>query len=125
MKKKKEAKIAKALLRNARISFKHALVICKTIKKKKVEKAKRFLENLIAKKVSLKGKYYTKAATKILKVLESAEANAKNNNLDIKRLFVKEAKANKGERFIRPKSRAKFRGRRAKSTHIEIILKEI
>jgi large subunit ribosomal protein L22 len=116
--------LAKAVQKNARISLKHAIILCRAIRKKKLEKAKIFLKNLIDKKASLNRKYYTKAAKQILKVLENAEANAKNKNLNLERLFVENAKASKGEKFIRPKSRAKFRGRKAKSTNIEIILGE-
>jgi large subunit ribosomal protein L22 len=116
--------LAKAVQKNARISLKHALAICRAIRKKKLDKAKKFLQNLIEKKVSLNKKYYTKAAKQILKILESAEANAKNKNLNPEKLFVENARASKGEKFIRPKSRAKFRGRKAKSTNIEIILGE-
>jgi large subunit ribosomal protein L22 len=115
---------ALAKLEDARISLKHAIVICKNLKNKKVEKAKNFLKNLIEKKVSLRGKYYTKAAKKILEVLESAEANAKNKNLNLEKLFVKTAKADKGPTFIRPRSRTRFRGRRFKSTHITIEVEE-
>jgi large subunit ribosomal protein L22 len=116
--------LAKAVQKNARISLKHAIILCRAIRKKKLAKAKNFLQNLIDKKASLNRKYYTKAAKQILKVLENAEANAKNKNLNLERLFVENAKASKGEKFIRPKSRAKFRGRKAKSTNIEIILGE-
>jgi large subunit ribosomal protein L22 len=116
--------LAKAVQKNARISLKHAIILCKAIRRKKLEKAKKFLEGLVNKKISLNRKYYTKAAKKILEVLESAEANAKNKNLNPEKLFVENARASKGEKFIRPKSRAKFRGRKAKSTNIEIVLGE-
>jgi large subunit ribosomal protein L22 len=115
---------ARAFLRNARISLKHAIIICDRIRRKKLEKAKKFLEDLVEKKVNINKKYYTKAAKQILELLKTAEANAKNKNLNLERLWVRVAKADKGEKFISPKSRAKFRGRKAKSTHIEIVLGE-
>ncbi|MEM5882919.1 MAG: uL22 family ribosomal protein [Candidatus Aenigmatarchaeota archaeon] len=117
-------KTASAILEDARISLKHSTIICKEIKNKKVDKAKKFLEMLIDKKISLDGKYYTKAAKQILEILKSAEANAKVKNLNPEKLFVKIAKADKGRVFIRPKSRWRFRGRKAKVTRIEIILGE-
>jgi len=117
-------KIARAIRENARISMKHAVIVCRELKNKKAEKAKRFLEDLINKKRSLNGKYYTNACKKILEILKNAEANAKNKNLNLDKTFVKLAKADKGEVFIRPKSRARFRGREAKITRIEIILEE-
>lgn len=114
--------IASASVSNARVSLKHSIVVCKQIKGKKVEKAKMFLQDLINKKINLNGKYYTKASKRILELIESAEANAKAKNLDVKKLFIRTAKADKGEKFIRPKSRWRFRGREAKSTNITIVL---
>lgn len=108
----------------AQISTKHAMVLCKELKKKRVDKAKALLEGLIASKRSLNGKHYTNASKKILEILKSAEANAMIKGLDTDRLFVAVAKADKGRTFIRPKSRFKSRGRRMKSTNIEIILEE-
>lgn len=117
-------KTARALQENARISLKHAVIVCREIKNKNVEKAERLLEDLINKKRSLNGKYYTNACKKILEILKNAEANAKNKNFNLEKTFVKIAKADKGEVFIRPKSRARFRGREAKVTRIEIVLEE-
>jgi ribosomal protein L22 len=117
-------KTASAILEDARVSLKHSVAICKEIRNKKVDKAKKFLEMLINKKISLNGKYYTNAAKQILEVLKTAEANAKVKNLNLERLFVKVAKADKGRVFIRPKSRWRFRGRKAKVTRIEIRVEE-
>lgn len=115
---------ASARLDDARISLKHSVAVCKEIRNKKLEWAKNFLENLIDKKISLEGKYHTNAAKQILKILESAEANARVKNLNPGKLFVKSAKADKGEVFVKPKSRWRFRGRKAKVTRIEIELEE-
>lgn len=117
-------KIAIAKENNARISLKNSLILCKVIRRKKVDKAKRLLEDLIASKRSLKGKYYTKTSKKILEILKTAEANAKKKNLDTAKLWVKNATSNKGRTFILPKSRWGMRGRRAKSTNIEITVEE-
>jgi ribosomal protein L22 len=114
---------AKAKFEGARISFKNSLIICKAIRGLSLAKGKKFLEDLIAKKRSLDGKYYCNAAEKILEILENAEANAKQQNLNLEKLFIF-PKVDKGFRLITPKSRAKFRGRKAKVTNIEIILKE-
>ena len=40
------------------------------------------------------------------------------------KLFVRIAKADKGYRYVRPKSLAKFRGREAKVTNLSVILEE-
>ncbi len=116
-------KTASAYARGARISFKNSIIICKTIKGLKLEKAKQLLQNLIEQKTSLNGKYYTNTCKKILEILQNAEANAKQKNLDTEHLFIKLAKADKGPKLITPK-KMKFRGRQAKVTNIEIILEE-
>ena len=108
----------------ARISLKHSIVLCRKLKGLKLEKAKKLLEDLIKKKVSIDGKYYLNASKTLLKLLNSAEANAKQKNLNLEKLFIKSAKADKGRKFVRPKSRFKFRGRKAKMTNLEIILEE-
>lgn len=114
---------ARAKFEGARISFKNSLIVCRAISGLSLTKGKKFLEDLISKKVSLNGKYYTNASKKILEILKNAEANAKQKNLNLEKLFIT-AKANKGFRLVTPKSRAKFRGRKAKVTNIEIVLEE-
>ena len=117
-------KEATAKLIGARVSLKHSLVLCKKISGLKLGKAKKFLEDLIEKKVSIDGKYYTKASETLLDLLKSAEANAKQKGLNLERVFIKVAKADKGRRLILPKSRFKFRGRKAKVTNLKIVLEE-
>lgn len=117
-------KIAVAKETNAKVSLKHSLVLCKAIKGKRVEGASKLLEDLVNKKRSLKGKYYTKASKKFLDILKAAEANAKQKNLAVEKLFVKNVVANKGETTIRPRTRWHLRGRTAKSTNIEITVEE-
>lgn len=117
-------KTASAKLVGARISLKHAVVVCKVLKGKKLSKAKELLQNLLDKKESIGGKYYTKTCKTILQLLSSAESNARQKDLVLEKTFIKKIKADKGRVFIRPKSRAKFRGRKAKVTNIEIMLEE-
>ncbi|MEM5843470.1 MAG: uL22 family ribosomal protein [Candidatus Aenigmatarchaeota archaeon] len=106
-------KTATARAYNLDISLKKSVEICKIIKNKKVEKAEKLLENI-----------NSKASKKILEVLKNAKENARQLNLNLERIYVMKAVANKGEKFIRPKTRSRFRGRRMKSTHIEIVLAE-
>lgn len=108
----------------APISFLHSRVICKEIKRKKVSKAKKILEEILDGKRSLKGKYYTKTVKNILAILKSAEANAKQKNLAVDRLFVKNATADKGEAEYRARTRWHLRGRKQKSANIQIIVEE-
>ena len=108
----------------ARVSLKDSIVLCKIIRNKRAERVKKLLQNLLDKKESINGKYYTKTTEKILELLEVAIANAKQKNMDEKKLFIKMAKADKGPTIVLPKSRAKFRGRKAKSTNLTIVLVE-
>jgi len=117
-------KTATAKEHEARISPKHSAVLFDVIRGKKVDKAKKLLENLISEKISLKGKYYTKTSKKILAILKTAEANAKNKSLDIGKLWIKKATVGRGRTFVLPKSRMRLRGRTAKSSNIEIVLEE-
>ncbi len=109
---------------DARISFKSSLIICQELKGKKVEKAKKLLENLINKKISLRKRYYTNTAKKILELLDNVESNARFKGLNPEKLFIKNIKVDKGSKFIRPKSRWRFRGRKAKATNIKVVIEE-
>lgn len=117
-------KTALAKETSAKISLKHSLVLCKQIKGKKLEKARQLLEDLVNRKRSLDGKYYTKAAKKFLDILKTAGANAKSKNLAVEKLFIKNVTADKGEASLRPRTRWHLRGRRAKSTNIAITVEE-
>lgn len=108
----------------ARISLKHSIILCKILRGKRLERAKSLLQNLIEKKESIDGKYYTKASRHFLELLENVEANAKQKDMDSNKLFVKNIKADKGFTFLLPKSRAKFRGRKAKVTNLEVVVEE-
>lgn len=113
--------------RNLRISTKDSIIVCGRIRGSKLERAKNFLRNLIDKKVSVDGKYYTNAAKQILRLLEQAEANARTKNLNVDRLFVETAKADKGAKILRYGRIGLKKGRgfrRGKSTHVEIVLVE-
>jgi len=106
-------KVAVARYYNQDISLKKAIEICDLVRYKELNKAKNVLS-----------KINSKAAKRILKLIENAEANAKNLNLNLNRLYIKKIVANKGEKFIRPKTRSRFRGRIQKSTHLEVVLAE-
>lgn len=116
-------KVAIARTKNSRISLKHAKEICKFLKNKKLSRAKKFLEDVLSQKVSYGGKYYTKATKEFISLLKSVEANAKKKGLNVDKLFIKTIKADKGETIYLPK-RAKFLPRRAKSTHLTVVVEE-
>lgn len=113
-----------AQFKDMRISFKHSLVICDVLRGMRLGKAKTLLKNMIEKKHSLDGKYYTNAAKTLLEVLDNLEANAKSKNMSPEKLFVKKIKADEGYAFRRPRSRWRLRGRRVKSTNITIEVEE-
>ena len=108
----------------ARISVKDSVVIFKNIRNKNTKKAKSLLNNLINEKKSLDGKYYTGASKEILELIEQSEKNAESKGLDSEKLFIKEAKADKGLRYFLPKSRWSHRGKRAKICQLTITLEE-
>jgi large subunit ribosomal protein L22 len=137
---------AKASGRELRISPKHAREVCKTIKGMRSDRAKRYLEQVVAKKQpipfrrftkklghrhgmqkTMVGKYPVKAATEILKVLESAEGNAEFKGLDIERLRIIHASAYSGIKLKRaiPRAFGRSTPKNRTLTHVEIILEQI
>ncbi len=117
-------KAAVAKETNAIVSLKSSRKLLKEIKGKKVDRAKKFLEGLISQKINVDGQYHTKAAKKLLEIVESAEANAKKKTLNVERLFIKNARADKAEKRILAKSRVPHRGREGKAANIEIVVEE-
>ncbi|MFH0711432.1 MAG: uL22 family ribosomal protein [Candidatus Aenigmatarchaeota archaeon] len=117
-------KIASAQVKDARVSMKHSLILCEEIKGKRLETAKKLFEDLIEGERSLDGKYYTRTAKIILPILKSAEANAKQKNYNLEKLFVKTAHVNQSAKFRRPRSKHRLRGQILKSAHVLIELEE-
>ncbi|MEK6963443.1 MAG: 50S ribosomal protein L22 [Nanoarchaeota archaeon] len=129
-------KHAKAIGRDLPISVRASSEICKQLRFKPLERAKRILQQAIdmekpipfnrftqgaGHKAGMKGgKYPIKACTHILRILESAEANAHSKGLakDLKVIHVIPQKAGKSFHYGR-QSRRKF-----KRTHIEVVLGE-
>lgn len=139
-------KTVKASGRELRISPKHAREVCKTIRGMRLDKAKQYLEQVIAKKQpvpfrrftkklghrhgmqkAMVGKYPVKAAAKILKVLESAEGNAEFKGLDIERLRIIHTSSYPGIKFKRaiPRAFGRSSPKNKTLTHIEVVLEEI
>lgn len=117
-------KTATAKLLGASVSPKNSRMLLGKIKNKNMIYAKSFLNNIIDEKVSVNRKYYTHTAEVLLTFIESAEANAKQKNLNTEKLFIKMIVANKGEKKMRGRSRWNLRGRVGKSTNLEVILEE-
>ncbi|MBT3303779.1 50S ribosomal protein L22 [Candidatus Woesearchaeota archaeon] len=119
------------------ISRKASLEISNFIKGKDVQRAKKMLEDVILMKIAVPcrkiasvghkkgigpGNYPIKAATFILNVLKSAEANANSKGLNTDSLIIKTMIPNQGSRSYHYGRR---RGLKTKSTHIEIVVEEI
>ncbi len=115
-------KYAKAYGRNLRISRKASVKICNVIRKKTLKRARRLLDNLLDKKQSLQGKYYTGAVAEIKNILQSCEKNAEFLGMNADRLFV-HASAHQGNIMRRRRRKSAF-GSRMKSTNVEILLVE-
>ena len=100
----------------------NAAKVCKSLNKKKFGDAKKILEKLISKEVSINGKYFTKTSIEILKLLNQLENNAKVMNLDANslNLFIS---AHKGPTMYRGK-RDRRHGIRLKSAHIQAVLSD-
>lgn len=107
-----------------RISFKQSQQVADSIRSKNLVKAKKFLAEVLGETKTVDGHIFPKATQAFLTLLKSAEANAKQKNMDADKLFVKTVKADKGYKYVRPKSLAKFRGREAKVTNISVVLEE-
>jgi large subunit ribosomal protein L22 len=138
-------KTVKASGRELRISHKHAIEVCRTIKGMRLEKAKRFLGQVIDKRKpvpfrrftkklghrhgmqkAMVGKYPVKAAAEILNVLVSAEGNAEFKGLDVERLRIRHASAYPGMKIKRaiPRAMGRSSPKNNTSTHIEVVLEE-
>ena len=106
----------RAYLKGTRLSPQKAALVADQIRGKKVDEA---LDFLIFNK--------QKGSTIMKKLLESAIANAENNNnSDIDKLSIKTVIVNQGMRLKRMKARARGRADRIikPTCHIEIVLTE-
>jgi large subunit ribosomal protein L22 len=138
-------KTAIASGREIKVSRKHAREVCRTIKGMTLKNAKKYLRDVIQKKKAVpftrynkksahrhglekafSGRYPIKAAAKILAIIEAAEANAENKNLDIDRLRIFHAAAYPGTKLKRmtPRAHGTSSPKYETLTHVEIVLEE-
>ena len=139
-------KTVKASLREEDISFKHTREIANHIKGMLVDRAKEYLEDVVAMKRSVpfkrynknvghrsdlkgwdSGRYPVKAAESVLNLLESLEKNATNKGLEVDRLLVIHAAAQRGRKVKRIFSRAHgSTSPKVKTlTHLELVAEEV
>jgi large subunit ribosomal protein L22 len=142
---KEGEKIAKASGHDLKISPKHSVEICRTIRNMYLGDAKAFLEDVIEKKTVVpfkrhnkkvghrkdlqgwpSGRYPVKAAKEILNVLENAEANAENQELDLDNLKLIHISANRGViiRGWTPRAFGRASPFNTPTTHIQVVLGE-
>ena len=137
-----DEKYAKAFGRNLPLSLKDSVNLCRALKGMRLEDAKEFLEDVIHKRRAVPyfryldsishrrgigpGRYPVKEAKHILKVLENAEANAENKELDTDNLYIFHIAAHKGQVYKRftPKAYGRSAEIRRDRVHIEVILEE-
>jgi large subunit ribosomal protein L22 len=138
-------KSVKASGREIRVSHKHAREICHTIKGMMLTPTKEYLKDVMEKKKAVPfrrynkkaghrrglvktfaGRYPIKAAERILKVLENAEANAENKGLDVDKLQIIHAAAYPGMKIKRftPRAHGRASPKFETMSHIEIVLGE-
>ncbi|WP_370005011.1 50S ribosomal protein L22 [Methanothermobacter sp. KEPCO 2] len=139
------SKTARASATHLKISPKHAVEICREIRGMELEKAKRYLEEVIRmeRPVAFKrynrkvghrrglngwasGRYPVKAAGQILKVLENAEANAEYKGLDTEKLRIIHISSHRGP-VIRgwiPRAFGRATPFNTPTTHVQIVLGE-
>jgi large subunit ribosomal protein L22 len=139
-------KSVKASAREIRVSHKAAREVCKTIKGMMLTQAKKYLNDVIAKKKpvpyrrftkklghrhglekAFAGRYPVKASKHILKLLEGAEANAENKGLDTDRMRIIHAASHQGMKEKRSQPRAQGRSTNSFEvlTHVEVVLEEM
>ena len=135
---KEKENIAKAVGRNLDISPKQSIEICNYVRGRPLNQAKmllqqsidgirpipfkRFTNGLGHKPGMSAGRYNPKACKNILKIIKSAEANAKNkgfNNADMKVAHISMQIGPKNWHYGR-KKRSIF-----KNSHIEVVLEEV
>jgi len=104
------------------ISSENAIIVCKVLNRKKFSDAKKLLENIVNKKDSIKGRYFTKTSTEILKLLNQLESNARAQNVDASslNLFIS---AHKGPTMYRGR-RDRRHGIQLKLAHIQAVLSD-
>ena len=129
--------MARALGLALSISFKQSVEICSFIRHKKISDAKEVLNKVIRheKAIPFKrfnhnvghktkigvGRFPEKASKEILNLLNTVEANAQFKGLNTANLIIEHINANKASKVMRV---GRKRGRQAKRTHIEIVVKE-
>jgi len=129
--------MARVVGRSLPVSTKFSVEICNFIRNKNTSEAKEILQDVIGGKRAIPfrifnkdlshkrkigpGRYPKKSAIEIVKLLESVEANAQFKGLNTSNLYITHINAHLASR---PWRYGRQRRRKAKRTHIEIVVEE-
>jgi large subunit ribosomal protein L22 len=133
-----EKTMARAKGQDLPISTKVSIEVCNFLRYKTTTKAKQILERVITKDTAIPfkrfnwdvghrpgdmgpGRYPLKASEEILRVIKQVESNAADKGLATENLLISHLVANKAER---PWRNGRQSRRKAKRTHVEIMVKE-
>jgi len=138
-------KVARASVRELRVSPKYAVEICRELRGKKLAYSKSFLEDVIKMKKALPlkshmkgvahrrglskayaGRYPKKAAQLVLSLLNSAEANAASKGLEVESLRVLHMATKQGRTIkgYTPRAFGRATQSNTPTSNVEIILGE-
>ena len=129
--------MARAIGKSLPVSFKQSIEICNYIRNKKLNTAKKWLNEVAAGKRAVPfrrfimdmghkakigpGRFPAKTSSEILNLIDQVEANAQFKGLNTSNLTIIHINANKGATISRS---GRKRGMKAKRTNIEIVVKE-
>ncbi len=141
-------RMARAISTNQPASVKYSLEISRCLKGKMLDERFQWLNNIIMGKTFLPlrtyhkkiphrkgnslegtkaGRYPQRTCKVWLNLLQSVRANADVKGMDVKKLQIVHANASQGFQRIRNQSQGRISGKRrkSKSTHIEIVVREV
>jgi large subunit ribosomal protein L22 len=142
-----KTKHVRSALREKDISHKHAREVALAIRGMSIEKAREFLENVIAKQIAVPyrrynnevahrsniadgffaGRFPKKTAREFLKLLDNLESNGEYKGMDLDRLKIVSAVTHKGTKLERFTPRAMGRSSPKIDTlvHVELVAQEV
>ena len=142
-----KTKHVRSALREKDISHKHAREVALAIRGMSIEKAREFLENVIAKQIAVpyrrynnevahrsnirdgffSGRFPKKTAREFLKLLDNLESNGEYKGMDLDRLKIVSAVTHKGTKLERFTPRAMGRSSPKIDTlvHVELVAQEV
>ena len=135
----------RASMREKKVSHKHTREIAVAIKGLTIEKARDYLQSVLTHKRSIpfkrfknqvghrtdpgvmSGRYPEKAVTEVLKLLDNLESNAEYKGMDLDRLKIINATAQKGViiQRIMPRAQGRATANNNVLTHLEFVAQEI